>query len=103
MSARRLPKPRSKSKRKQKILYRPVGLLLGIASGAAASALFAQAWKVVGRGDDAPDALDEDRSWREVLIAAALQGAIFAAVRAAVDRGGAVGVRRITGTWPGGS
>jgi hypothetical protein len=35
-----------------------------------------------------------------VLVASALQGMIFALVRAAVDRGGAAGVRRITGTWP---
>ncbi|MEU7565103.1 DUF4235 domain-containing protein [Streptomyces fradiae] len=103
MSAKKPPTPRSKSKRKQSLVYRPVGLLLGLAGGAAASALFSQAWKAVGRGSDAPDALDEDRTWREILLAAALQGAIFAAVRAAVDRGGAVGVRRLTGTWPGGS
>ncbi|CAL9384488.1 DUF4235 domain-containing protein [Streptomyces thermolilacinus] len=103
MSARKPPRPRPKSQRKKSMLYRPFGLLLGLASGAAASALFTQAWKAVGRGSDAPDALDEDRSWREILIASALQGAIFAAVRAAVDRGGAVGVRRLTGTWPGGS
>ncbi|OII59720.1 hypothetical protein BJP40_28790 [Streptomyces sp. CC53] len=97
------PKPKSKRKQKQKVLYRPVGLLLGMAAGAAASALFTQIWKVVGRGSDAPDALDEDRDWQEVLLAAALQGAVFAAVRAAVNRSGAVGVRRLTGTWPSGS
>ncbi|MFJ8696930.1 DUF4235 domain-containing protein [Streptomyces roseolilacinus] len=103
MSARRPPRPRSRTKRRQSMVYRPVGLVLGLASGAAASALFTRAWKAVGRGSDAPDALDEDRSWREILIAAAIQGAIFSVVRAAVDRGGAVGVRRLTGTWPGGS
>ncbi|WP_189537353.1 DUF4235 domain-containing protein [Streptomyces roseolilacinus] len=103
MSARRPPWPRSRTKRRQSMLYRPVGLILGLAGGAAASALFTQAWKAVGRGSDAPDALDEDRSWREILIAAAIQGAIFSVVRAAVDRGGAIGVRRLTGTWPGGS
>ncbi|CAL9286506.1 MULTISPECIES: DUF4235 domain-containing protein [unclassified Streptomyces] len=101
--ARKPPRPRPGSKRKTSLLYRPFGLLVGIVSGAAASALFTQAWKAVGRGSDAPDALDEDRTWREILIASALQGAIFAAVRAAVDRGGAIGVRRLTGTWPGGS
>ena len=37
----------------------------------------------------------------EVLAAAALQGAIFAVVKAAVDRGGAVGVQKLTGEWPG--
>ena len=49
---------------------------------------------------EAPNATDEDRGWGEILAAAALQGAIFAVVRAAVDRGGAVGVRRLTGRWP---
>jgi len=29
-----------------------------------------------------------------------MQGAIFAVVRAAVDRAGATGVRRLTGKWP---
>ena len=30
-----------------------------------------------------------------------MQGAIFALVKAAVDRGAAKGTRRLTGTWPG--
>ncbi|MFD5427958.1 DUF4235 domain-containing protein [Streptomyces sp. NPDC127084] len=84
-----------------KIAYKPVGMLAGAASGAAAGALFKQVWKVVGHEQDAPDATDEHRGWKEVLLAAALQGAIFAAVKAATDRGGAVAVRRLTGTWPG--
>ncbi|WP_073753080.1 DUF4235 domain-containing protein [Streptomyces sp. CB03234] len=90
---------KKKKKKKQKILYRPVGILLGMASGAAASALFSRAWAMIGSGD-APDAMDEEREWKEILLAAAVQGAIFAVVKAAVDRSGAVGVRRLTGTWP---
>ncbi|WP_445281834.1 DUF4235 domain-containing protein [Streptomyces sp. DSM 118148] len=81
--------------------YKPVGLALGAVSGMLAGGLFKQAWKVVGHDDDAPDATDEDRGWREVLLAATLQGAIFAGVKAAVDRAGAVATRRLTGTWPG--
>jgi hypothetical protein len=84
-----------------KVAYKPVGLALGALSGMAAGALFKQAWKMIGDDQDAPDATDEDRGWREVLIAAALQGAIFAGVKAAVDRGGAAAARRLTGTWPG--
>ena len=37
---------------------------------------------------------------REVVLAAAIQGAIFAAVKA-VDRAGARGFTQLTGTWPG--
>jgi hypothetical protein len=84
-----------------KVAYKPVGLALGALSGMAAGALFKQAWKMVGDDQDAPDATDEDRGWREVLTAAVLQGAIFAGVKAAVDRGGAAAARRLTGTWPG--
>jgi hypothetical protein len=88
-------------KRKQKLLYRPVGIVLGTLSGAVASAAFKKAWKIVSDKDDAPDPGDEDRRLGEILLAAAIQGVIFSVVRAAVDRGGAVAVRRMTGTWPG--
>lgn len=84
-----------------KIVYKPVGLALGAVSGLLASALFKQVWKVLGHDEDAPDATDEERTWSEVVLAAALQGAIFATVKAAVDRGGATATRRLTGTWPG--
>jgi hypothetical protein len=48
-----------------------------------------------------PDATDEERGWSEVLLAATVQGAIFAGVKAAVDRAGAAVTRGMTGTWPG--
>ncbi|MGW6686236.1 DUF4235 domain-containing protein [Streptomyces sp. NPDC054961] len=81
--------------------YKPVGMALGALSGMIAGMAFKQAWKVIEGEGDAPGATDEDRSWKEVLVAAALQGAIFAVVKAAVDRSGAVATRRVTGTWPG--
>ncbi|MFE6283633.1 DUF4235 domain-containing protein [Streptomyces sp. NPDC057877] len=84
-----------------KLAYKPVGLALGAVSGMLAGALFKQSWKVLGHDEDAPDATDEERTWREVLLAAVLQGAIFAGVKAAVDRGGATATRRLTGAWPG--
>ena len=37
----------------------------------------------------------------QILLAATLQGAIFAVVKALVDRGGAKGFQRLTGSWPG--
>lgn len=83
-----------------KAAYKPVGVLLGLAAGTVAGVIFRQVWKVTAGDGEAPSATDEDRGWGEVLAAAALQGAIFAVVRAAVDRGGAVGVRRLTGRWP---
>jgi hypothetical protein len=84
----------------EKVAYKPVGLLLGIGAGAIAGIVFKEVWKLAAGDDDAPDATDETRGWGEILVAAALQGAIFAVVKALVDRGGAAGVRKITGEWP---
>ncbi|CAL9278567.1 hypothetical protein SUDANB135_00024 [Streptomyces sp. SudanB135_2055] len=56
---------------------------------------------MLGHAEDAPDATDEERGWGEAVAAAVLQGAIFAGVKAAVDRGGAAATRRLTGAWPG--
>ena len=83
-----------------KIAYKPVGLLLGIAAGSIAGFVFKEVWKIASGDDDAPNATDEDRGWAEVLGAAAIQGVIFAVVKAAVDRGGATTVRKLTGEWP---
>jgi hypothetical protein len=83
-----------------KVAYKPLGLVLSAGAGLVAGLAFKQIWKWVADDTDAPNATDEDRGWTEVLAAAALQGAIFALVKAAVDRAGATGVKRVTGTWP---
>ena len=82
-------------------LYKPLSLLVSILGGLVAGAIFKQTWKLVAGEDDAPDATDADRGWREILAAAALQGAIVAVVRAVINRGAAQGTQKLTGTWPG--
>ena len=84
-----------------KLLYKPVGMLVSVLGGVLAGTIFKRVWKMVAREDEAPQATDARRSWREVLLAAGLQGAIFAVVKAAVDRGAATGVQKVTGVWPG--
>jgi hypothetical protein len=93
-------KPTSKS---AKLLYRPVGLVSSIIGGIVAGQIFKQVWKRATPGDeaDAPKALESEYPMRDILIAAAVQGAIFAAVKAAIDRGGARAFERWTGEWPG--
>lgn len=83
------------------LLYKPAGMLVSVLGGIAAGAIFKKVWKITAGGDDAPEATDARRGWREVLLAAALQGAIFGAVKAALDRGVAEGTRKLTGVWPG--
>ena len=84
-----------------KLAYRPVGLIAGLVAGAISGAIFKQVWKLVAKEDDAPTALQSEYKMREVVIAAAIQGAIFAATKAAVDRAGARGFTKLTGSWPG--
>ena len=84
-----------------KFLYKPVSMLVSVLSGILAGAIFKRVWKLAAGEEETPTATDPKRGWREVLIAATLQGAIFALVKAALDRGAAEGTRRLTGYWPG--
>ena len=85
-----------------KLLYKLVSILVGVLGGSLAGAIFKRVWKITAREDEAPRPTDERRGWREILLAAALQGAIFAVVKAAVGRDAAAGTRKVTGVWPGG-
>ena len=84
-----------------KLLYKPLGITFGVLGGLLGGTIFKQVWKRIAGEKDAPKATDSAHGWREVLAAATLQGAIFAIIKAAVDRGGAVGFRKLTGIWPG--
>jgi hypothetical protein len=83
-----------------KVLYKPVSMLISMLGGVLAGAIFKRVWKIAARDGDAPKATDAQRGWLEVLLAAAVQGAIFALVKAAVNRGAAEGTRKLTGVWP---
>lgn len=82
-------------------LYKPIGTVVSVAGGIAANSVFRQLWKRTTGDEQAPEATDRARTWREILIAAAIQGAVFGLVKAAVDRAGATGFDRLTGEWPG--
>ncbi len=84
-----------------KIAYRPLGLAGSMLAGVAAGSVVKQIWKRVADADDAPAALESEYSLRTVLLGAALQGLVFAVIKAAVDRGGARLFERATGAWPG--
>jgi len=83
------------------LAYRPFGLVAGIVAGVIAGSVFKQIWRRVADEEEAPTALQSDYGLGQVVLAAAIQGAIFAAVKALVDRGGAKGFQRLTGDWPG--
>jgi len=84
-----------------KIAYRPIGLISGLVAGSLSGIVFKQVWKLVAQEEEAPSALQSEYRMREVVLAAAIQGAIFAATKATVDRAGARGFKQLTGAWPG--
>ena len=84
-----------------KLMYKPFSIAAGVLGGILAGVIFKQIWKLVAREEDAPQSDDVQRGWGEVLVAATVQGAIFALVKAAVDRGAAEATLKLTGIWPG--
>ncbi|MCU1603525.1 MAG: hypothetical protein JWO22_4234 [Frankiales bacterium] len=84
-----------------KLLYKPVGLIGGILAGLLANALFTRLWSRLAKDGEVPEAKQRSAGWGEVAAAAALQGAVMKGTRALVDRAGAKGFEKATGTWPG--
>ena len=84
-----------------KILFIPVSITAGLLAGFLGKKLFEQVWGVID-DEEPPDSKHRDISWGRLLLAGAIQGAIFRAVKEATDHG-ARGARfyRTTGTWPG--
>jgi hypothetical protein len=86
-----------------KILYRPIGLIGSVLGGVVAGAIFKQVWRRAAPGDkpDPPTALQTEYPFKEILLAAALQGVIFSVVKTVIDRQGARAFEKWTGEWPG--
>ena len=77
-----------------KMAYKPFGLVFGLLGGLVAGKVFGLVWKRLSGEDETPQPLSDEYSTREVLLAAAVQGAIFGLIKTAIDRYGMKGVRR---------
>jgi hypothetical protein len=83
-----------------KLLYKPIGIALGILAGLLGRKLFDFVWTKMS-DEEPPEPTTQLASWRSVIGAAAVQGIIFRVTRVVVDRYGAIGWNYLTGAWPG--
>jgi hypothetical protein len=82
------------------LLYKPIGIVLGILAGLLGKRIFNFVWEKVD-DEEPPKPTTEETSWPRLIAVAAVQGVIFRVTKFAVDRYGAIGWRYVTGTWPG--
>lgn len=83
-----------------KLIYKPIGIVLGILGGMLGKRVFDAVWAKVDE-EEPPRATTRDTRLVKVIGAAAMQGVIYKVVRVLVDRGGARGWEHLTGFWPG--
>jgi hypothetical protein len=82
------------------LIYKPIGLILGIIGGILGRQAFNQIWQRVD-DEEPPEPTTRDRSVGRIALAVVLQGAIFALVKMGVQRAGARAWRYLFGVWPG--
>jgi hypothetical protein len=82
------------------IVFRPIGLLAGIAAGFVGKKVFDLAWGVID-DEDAPEPKYREIALGKLVIALLLEGAISRVIRGLTDHGTRHGFARLTGEWPG--
>ena len=83
-----------------KLLFIPVSVGGGLIAGFVSKKIFDQLWGLVD-DEEPPDSKHRDIDWPKLIIAAAIQGAIFRAMKEATDHASRRAFARTTGKWPG--
>jgi hypothetical protein len=83
-----------------KLLFIPFSVIGGLIAGFLGKKVFEGLWSVIDN-EEPPEAEHREVSFAKVLVAAALEGAVFKATRAAMDHQSRRAFAGITGSWPG--
>ena len=83
-----------------KLLFIPFSVLGGIVAGVLRKKTFEVLWGVVD-DEEAPDPKHKEISFKKLVPALLLEGAIFRVVRGLFDHGTRHAFNRVTGSWPG--
>jgi hypothetical protein len=83
-----------------KVFFVPFSVVGGLASGFLGKKLFEQLWGVIDKREP-PEPEHRDASFGKIVLASALEGAVFRGTRVAVDHQMRRAFAALTGTWPG--
>jgi uncharacterized protein DUF4235 len=83
-----------------KLLFVPFSIVAGLLAGFLSRKIFDQLWGLVDE-EEPPESKHRDIQWGKLLAAAAIQGAIFRAVKEASDHYSRRAFAGVTGSWPG--
>ena len=83
-----------------RLIYKPIGIVIGILAGMVGRQVFNRIWGMFDE-EEPPGPTTQQTYWPKLLLAAAMQGMIYRLVRVFVDRGLAKGWAYLTGVWPG--
>jgi hypothetical protein len=83
-----------------KVLFIPFSIAGGLIAGFLGKKVFDRLWGLID-DEEPPDSKHRDITWGRLLLAGAVQGAIFRAVKEATDHASRRAFYRTTGTWPG--
>jgi hypothetical protein len=81
-------------------LFLPLSIAGGLLAGLLGKKLFEGLWGFVDE-EEPPDAEHREVNFAKLVIALALEGAIFRVVKGFFDHGARRGFERLTGSWPG--
>lgn len=83
-----------------KLVYAPIGIVAGLIAGLTARKGFERLWAVIDKEE--PPQPDQQRApIVKLVVALALEGAVFRVVKGVADNGARRWVARFTGRWPG--
>lgn len=84
----------------KKLFFAPFSILSGILAGFVGKRLFDHVWSLVD-AEQPPDGSVHRTTLPKLILATAIEGAVFRATKAVVDRGARTSFFRLTGSWPG--
>ncbi len=83
-----------------KLVFTPIGIIVGLLAGVVGKKVFEQVWSVID-DEDAPEPKYREIALGKLVVALLVEGAIFRALRGLADHGARHGFARLTGEWPG--